>query len=71
MKLVMIKNVKIVIISRTFIWDTKTEKIRSFKISFSRENAAVKYDLVKFKIQCLKVFCCHGNKSTILLFIRF
>ena len=23
------------------------------------------------KVQCLKVFCYHGNKSTILLFIQF
>ena len=23
---------------------------------------------VEFKVQCLKVFCYHGNKSTILLF---
>ena len=22
----------------------------------------------EFKVQCLKVFCYHGNKSTILLF---
>ena len=28
------------------------------------ENEAVKHDLVEFK----KVFYCHGNKSTILLF---
>ena len=35
---------------------------------FSRENEAIKHDLVEFKVQCLKVFCCHGNKSTILLF---
>ena len=35
---------------------------------FSRENEAVKHDLVEFKVQCLKVFCCHGNKSTILFF---
>ena len=39
-----------------------------FKISFPRENEATKYDLVEFKVQCLKVFCYHGNKSTILLF---
>ena len=24
--------------------------------------------LVEFKVQCLEIFCCHGNKSTILLF---
>ena len=24
--------------------------------------------ILEFKVQCLKVFCCHGNKSTILLF---
>ena len=40
---------------------------RHFKISFPRENEAVKHDLVEFKVQYLKVFCCHGNKSTILL----
>ena len=27
-----------------------------------------KHDLVEFKVQCLKVFCYHGNKSAILLF---
>ena len=37
-------------------------------MSFPHENEAVKHDLVEFKVQCLKVFCCHGNKSTILLF---
>ena len=25
----------------------------------------------KFKVECLKVFCYHGNKSTILLFFQF
>ena len=39
-----------------------------FKISFPHENEADKLDLVEVKVQCLKVFCCHGNKSTILLF---
>ena len=34
---------------------------------FPRENEAIKHDLVEFKVQCLKVFCNHGNKSTILL----
>ena len=38
------------------------------QISFPRENEAIKHDLVEFKVQCLKVFCYHGNKSTILLF---
>ena len=42
-----------------------------FKISFSRENEAIKRDLVEFKVQCLKVFCYHGNKSTIFLFFQF
>ena len=28
----------------------------------------IKHDLVEFKVQCLKVICYHGNKSTILLF---
>ena len=32
------------------------------------ENEAIKHDVVEFKVQCLKVFCYHGNKSTILLF---
>ena len=41
---------------------------RHSKISFPRENEAIKNDLVEFKVQCLKVFCYHGNKSTILLF---
>ena len=41
---------------------------RYFKISFPRENQAIKHDLVEFKVQCLKVFCYHGNKSNILLF---
>ena len=40
----------------------------SLQNSFPRENEAVKQDLVEFKVQCSKVFCCHGNKSTILLF---
>ena len=37
-------------------------------ISFPCENEAIKHDLVEFKVQCLKVFSYHGNKSTILLF---
>ena len=41
---------------------------RHFKISFPHENEAIKHDFVEFKVQCLKVFCYHGNKSTILLF---
>ena len=32
------------------------------------QNEAIKHDFVEFKVQCLKVFCYHGNKSTILLF---
>ena len=52
-----------------FIWDTKTEKIPNVASKFfPHENEAVKHDLVEFKVQCLKVFCYHGNKSTILLF---
>ena len=43
-------------------------QILHFKISFPRENQAIKQDLVEFKVQCWKVFCYHGNKSTILLF---
>ena len=37
-------------------------------MSFPRENEAIKHDLVELKVQCLKVFCYHGKKSTILLF---
>ena len=44
---------------------------RYFKISFPRENEAIKHELVEFKVQCLKAFCYHGNKSTILLSIQF
>ena len=40
-------------------------------LSFLSENEAIKHDLVEFKVQCLKVFCYHGNTSTILLFIQF
>ena len=40
------------------------EKIK--KEEFNRENEAVKHDLVEFKVQCLNVFCYHGNN--ILLF---
>ena len=39
-----------------------------FKISFPRENENIKHDFVELKVQCLKVFCYYGNKSTILLF---
>ena len=39
----------------------------SLQIFFPRENEAIKHDLVKFKVQCLKVFSYRGNKSTILL----
>ena len=42
----------------------------SLSIPNKRENEAIKHDLVEFKVQCLKVFCYHGNKSTILLFIQ-
>ena len=35
------------------------------------EKEAIKHDLVEFKVQCLKVFCYFGNKSTILLFTQF
>ena len=31
-------------------------------------NEAIKHDFVEFKVQCLNVFCYHGNKSTILIF---
>ena len=44
---------------------------RYFKISLSRENEAIKHDLVDFKVQCLKVFCYHRNNSTTLLFSIF
>ena len=39
-----------------------------FKISFPRENEAIKHGLVELKVQCLEVFCYYCNKSTILLF---
>ena len=42
----------------------------SLEISFPRENEAIKHDLVEFKVECLNVFCYHGSKSTILLFIQ-
>ena len=29
---------------------------------------SIKHNLVEFKVHCLKVFCYHGNKSTILVF---
>ena len=41
------------------------------KRSFPLEKEAIKHDLVEFKVQCLKIFCYHDNKSTILLFIQF
>ena len=41
---------------------------RHLNISFPRENDAIKHDLVEFKVQCLKIFRYHSNKSTILLF---
>ena len=31
----------------------------------------MKHDLVEFKVQCLKVFCYHGNKSTLCFFNQF
>ena len=40
--------------------------MRHFKISSPHANEAVKHDSVE--VQRLKVFCHHGNKSTILLF---
>ena len=42
--------------------------IFSVLVSFPCENEAIKHDLVEFKVQCLKDFHYHGNKSTILLF---
>ena len=44
-----------------------TEKIPNITSKFL-SNEAIKHDLVELKVQCLKVFCYHGNKSTILLF---
>ena len=43
-------------------------RLRKCQVSFPLENEAIKHDLVEFKVQCLKVFCYPGNKSTILLF---
>ena len=46
-------------------------RLRKYQTSlqnfFPRENEATKHDMVEFEVQCLKVFCYHGNKSTILL----
>ena len=37
-----------------------------------RENKTIKHELVEFKVQCLKVFCYHSNKSTFsLFFVQF
>ena len=65
----MIKNVKIVIKSSflTFTGGGGGVKLRdkmviSAYISFARENESVKHDLVEFKVQCLKVFCYHGQQ---------
>ena len=38
---------------------------------FPRENEAVKHDLVEFKIQCLKVFCCHEKNLPSCFLIQF
>ena len=47
-------------------------RLRKYQMSlqnfFPTSERGYKNDLVKFKVQCLKVFCYHGNKSTILLF---
>ena len=55
---------QISLILHQFNFNTK----RHFEISFPRENEGIKHDLVEFKVQCLKVFCYHRHKSTILLF---
>ena len=34
----------------------------------TREKEAVKHDLIKFKVQCLEVYFCHGYKPIMLLF---
>ena len=49
------------------IW-LKGLNYHNFQIFDHWLNEAIKHDLVGFKVQCLKVFCYHGNKSTILLF---
>ena len=41
------------------------------KFFSQRENDTIKHELIEFKVQCLKVFCYDGKKSTILLFIQF
>ena len=50
-------------------------RLRKYQTSlqhfFTRENENVKHDLVEFKVQCLKIFCYHGNKSTILVSTQF
>ena len=64
-KLVTIKHFLLNFFGGSKYWENTK---RHFKISFTRENEAIKHDLVEFKVQCLKVFCYHGNKCTILLF---
>ena len=47
-------------------------RLRKYQTSLQNflqcENEAVKHDLIEYKVQCLEVFCCHGNKFTVLLF---
>ena len=58
--------------NETDLWSiVLVKRLRKYQTSFQNffpENKAIKHDLVEFKVQCLKVFCYHGNKSTILLF---
>ena len=49
------------IVMEFIIWVTKTDVKNYFKISFARQNEAAKHDLIKFNVQCLEVFCCHGK----------
>ena len=44
---------------------------RYFKISFPRENKAIKHDLVEFKVQCLKVFATMATNLPSCFFIQF
>ena len=49
-------------------YENKKSIIKSEKYFCCFWRAINKHDLVEFKVHCLKVFCYHGNKSTILLF---
>ena len=51
-------------------WDWENTE-RLFTISFPRENKVGKHDLAEFKVQYLKVFCCHGTILPFCFLIQF